>query len=50
MRSQHAQVDYGGRGAEQDEDKPLSPGATTATLVSWKTPGMLPGQVMVHLH
>lgn len=32
MRSQHAQVDYGGRGAEQDEDKLMSPGATTATL------------------
>lgn len=32
VRSQHAQVGYGGREAEQDEDKPLSPGATTATL------------------
>lgn len=32
MRSQHAQVGYDGRGAEQDEDKPSSPEATTAAL------------------
>lgn len=32
MSSQHAQVGYGGRGAEENEDKPSSPEATTATL------------------
>lgn len=43
-------MDYGGRGAEQDEDKLLSQGPPQLLWMSWKTPGMLSGQVMAHLH